>query len=61
MKDDMKVYICFSCEKTSSPTKTKTTLSGSRAQGEDIIKKKITPISAFIAKLCPIFEICDDL
>ena len=33
------------------------------AQGEDIIKKKITPISAFIAKLpvCPIFEICDDL
>ena len=31
------------------------------AQGEDIIKKMITPISAFIAKLCPIFETCDDL
>ena len=60
MKEDMKIYICFSCGKTSSPTKTKTTLSG-WAQGEDIIKKKITPIFAFIAKLCPIFEICDDL
>ena len=60
MKDDTKIYICFSCGKTSSPTKTKTTFSG-WAQGEDIIKKMITLIFAFIAKLCPIFEIFNDL
>ena len=42
------------------PTNTKPTLSG-WSQREDIIKKKITPISAFIAKLCPIFKIYDDL
>ena len=35
----MTIYICFSCGKTSYPTKTKTTLSG-WAQGEDIIKKR---------------------
>ena len=49
MKYDLKIYICFSCGKNTSPTKTKTPLSG-WAQGEDIIKKRITPIFAFIAK-----------
>ena len=56
----MKIFICFSCAITSTPTNTKPTLSG-WAQGEDIILKKDHPISAFIAKLCPILEICDDL
>ena len=60
MKYDMKIFICFFCAITSTPNNTKPTLSG-WAQGEDIILIKITPISAFIAKLCPIFEICDDL
>ena len=41
MKYDMKIFICFSCAITSTPTNTKPTLSG-WAQGEDIIKKKIT-------------------
>ena len=35
MKYDMKIFICFSCAITSTPTNTKPTLSG-WAQGEDI-------------------------
>ena len=38
MKYDMKIYICFSCAITSTPTNTTPTLSG-WAQGEDIMKK----------------------
>ena len=54
MKDDMKIYICFSCGKTSSPTKTKTHLSG-WAQGEDIIKKKI-PQYLLSSQSCVLFS-----
>ena len=55
------MYIfAFFVEKPAPLRSPKSTLSD-WAQGEDVIKKKITPISAFIAKLCPIFEICDDL
>ena len=51
----MKIYICSSCEKASSPTKTKTTLSG-WAQGEDIIKKKRSPQYLLSSQSCVLFS-----
>ena len=59
MKDDIKFIFAFLVEKPAPLRRPKPHYQVGLK--EKISLKKITPIFAFIAKLCPIFEICDDL